>query len=335
MTNGERLAFYRKKNVMTQQQLGERLNVSAQAVSKWENDQSEPDIATLCKLAEIYQISVNELLGVSQPQKEPSAPVFDFEEEEDDDEKSNFVLSVFKKCFWALILVAVIGAGVMVFLKIRDTYEPERMLEKFEMIELGMTMDEVREIMGEPEETFKTTVTQASADAFSDAVWDAVLMLEEYGHLDCRMWYYRDARYEKAKKDAQDQGKELDSSKSWMQIRLVFNEEKKLIEAYCNTDFEAELWNDYGAGKKTVEEIIALDGTPEYYENLEQGSEYDFKVRFKDGSIYIGKLPISNNKSATKQDGTKPVTVETRWGTGEIGFPHAPINNRLPEDNHT
>ena len=72
MTNGERLAFYRKKNAMTQQQLGEQLNVSAQAVSKWENDQSEPDIATLCKLAEIYQISVNELVGAEA--KQQSAP---------------------------------------------------------------------------------------------------------------------------------------------------------------------------------------------------------------------------------------------------------------------
>ena len=40
------------------------LNVSAQAVSKWENNQSEPDIKTLCRLAEIFEVSLNDLLGV-------------------------------------------------------------------------------------------------------------------------------------------------------------------------------------------------------------------------------------------------------------------------------
>ena len=53
MTLGQRLAFYRKKSCLTQQQLGKMINVSAQAVSKWENDQAEPDVATICKLSQI------------------------------------------------------------------------------------------------------------------------------------------------------------------------------------------------------------------------------------------------------------------------------------------
>ena len=62
MTLGQRLAFYRKKSCLTQQQLGKMINVSAQAVSKWENDQAEPDVTTICKLSEIYQISIDALL---------------------------------------------------------------------------------------------------------------------------------------------------------------------------------------------------------------------------------------------------------------------------------
>ena len=62
MTLGQRLAFYRKKSCLTQQQLGRMINVSAQAVSKWENDQAEPDVATICKLSEIYHISTDALL---------------------------------------------------------------------------------------------------------------------------------------------------------------------------------------------------------------------------------------------------------------------------------
>ena len=63
MTTGERLATYRKMKNLTQQQLGDQLNISSQAVSKWENDLSEPDIATLRKLATLYGVSIGDLLG--------------------------------------------------------------------------------------------------------------------------------------------------------------------------------------------------------------------------------------------------------------------------------
>ena len=57
---------------MTQEQLAERMGVSAQAVSKWENNLSCPDISVLPELAEVFGISVDELLGKtdSTPAKE-------------------------------------------------------------------------------------------------------------------------------------------------------------------------------------------------------------------------------------------------------------------------
>lgn len=63
MTLGKKLSNYRRLADLTQQQLGDRLNVSAQAVSKWENDLSEPDLATLRKLAALYDVSVDSLLS--------------------------------------------------------------------------------------------------------------------------------------------------------------------------------------------------------------------------------------------------------------------------------
>ena len=53
---GKKLAKYRRDAGYTQHQLGELLNVSAQAVSKWENDQAEPDLHTLRRLCLIYKI---------------------------------------------------------------------------------------------------------------------------------------------------------------------------------------------------------------------------------------------------------------------------------------
>ena len=83
-TLGKRIMQYRKNKGLTQDKLAEALGVTPQAVSKWENDQSCPDINTLPKLAAIFDITTDELLGcenqkvhqahiVDDPQEESSA----------------------------------------------------------------------------------------------------------------------------------------------------------------------------------------------------------------------------------------------------------------------
>lgn len=71
MTLGNRIAARRKELKMTQDALAKAVGVSAQAVSKWENDQSCPDISILPQLAQTLGVSVDTLLGV-----EPEAPVY-------------------------------------------------------------------------------------------------------------------------------------------------------------------------------------------------------------------------------------------------------------------
>lgn len=63
MTIGKRIAQLRKEKGLTQEDLSKLMEVSAQAVSKWENDQTCPDIASLPKLARILGVSVDELLS--------------------------------------------------------------------------------------------------------------------------------------------------------------------------------------------------------------------------------------------------------------------------------
>ena len=62
-TLGNRIQRYRKARKMTQEELAERLNITSQAVSKWETDNSYPDLDLLCKLAEIFNCSLDELMG--------------------------------------------------------------------------------------------------------------------------------------------------------------------------------------------------------------------------------------------------------------------------------
>ena len=61
-TIGRRIAKYRKEKAMTQEDLASRMGVSSQAVSKWENDQSCPDIQLLSQLCRILGITTDELL---------------------------------------------------------------------------------------------------------------------------------------------------------------------------------------------------------------------------------------------------------------------------------
>ena len=61
-TLGERIAEKRKAKGLKQEELAEAMGVSAQAVSKWENDLSCPDIMTLPSLAKLLGCTVDELL---------------------------------------------------------------------------------------------------------------------------------------------------------------------------------------------------------------------------------------------------------------------------------
>lgn len=59
---GKRISELRKKKGITQDQLAEEMGVSSQAVSKWENDISCPDIGLLPQLADFFGVSLDELM---------------------------------------------------------------------------------------------------------------------------------------------------------------------------------------------------------------------------------------------------------------------------------
>ena len=68
MRLGERISQYRRSLGISQEDLGARLGVSRQAVSKWETGTSDPSTANLIALAKLYGISAQELLeGLRTP----------------------------------------------------------------------------------------------------------------------------------------------------------------------------------------------------------------------------------------------------------------------------
>lgn len=68
-TLGSRISECRKRLGITQDQLAEHMNVSPQAVSKWENDLSCPDISLLPQLADYFNVTIDDLLRGNKAQE--------------------------------------------------------------------------------------------------------------------------------------------------------------------------------------------------------------------------------------------------------------------------
>ena len=74
----ENIIFLRQQQNMTQQELAARVNVTHQAVSKWENGSSIPDLQTLMTLTRLFDVSLDDLLTEVLSQRraasDPDAP---------------------------------------------------------------------------------------------------------------------------------------------------------------------------------------------------------------------------------------------------------------------
>lgn len=67
---GDNIKFYRRKNQLTQDDIAAACNVTRQAVSKWENGKTQPDIQTLSMIASTLEVSEEDLIyGPSDSEK--------------------------------------------------------------------------------------------------------------------------------------------------------------------------------------------------------------------------------------------------------------------------
>ena len=76
MTFGEKIAGIRKSAGLSQEQFGEMFGVSRQSVSKWESDQTLPELATMIKIADLFDVSVDYLLGRENLKTQDAEKVF-------------------------------------------------------------------------------------------------------------------------------------------------------------------------------------------------------------------------------------------------------------------
>ena len=101
---GERLLALRKASGMTQEQLAEKVFVTRQAVSKWERGESVPDLELLVALAEMYGVSLDELvLGTRADEPEPAGL---------EAEREEFLKTRKKRVFLKAVFTFVLAVGV-------------------------------------------------------------------------------------------------------------------------------------------------------------------------------------------------------------------------------
>ena len=99
-----KLIYYRKQNGLTQQELADKLNYSDKSISKWERGEGVPDIYILKQIADLYGITVNDLIDSSAPAK----PVVKH------DKKRNHILI----CLESIGLVWLVATIIFAVLKI-------------------------------------------------------------------------------------------------------------------------------------------------------------------------------------------------------------------------
>ena len=98
-TFGQRLSRIRKEKGLTQEDIAKKIVISPQAVSKWENDVSSPDILVLSSLADILGVSVDVLLGRKDFNPEDVKEEKPEKEEEESVEADKDTSDVYDKVF--------------------------------------------------------------------------------------------------------------------------------------------------------------------------------------------------------------------------------------------
>lgn len=127
---GKRIMSLRKAAGMTQEQLAEKLGVTPQAVSKWENEVSCPDISLLPTLASIFGVSTDSLLGRAELDTEAVRAAYAKEHNEEKREKSGGI--------WFGVMVALAGLAFLCAEFIEVPFKPWAVIWSAVILALGV-----------------------------------------------------------------------------------------------------------------------------------------------------------------------------------------------------
>ena len=118
MTLAEKILSLRTERGMSQDDLAEKLEVSRQSVSKWETGQSTPDLDKIIRLADLFGVSVDELVRDGErPQSQPPQPQVVYVERERKQELSPVqkLGIIMEASGAALAVIGIMGAPLLIF----------------------------------------------------------------------------------------------------------------------------------------------------------------------------------------------------------------------------
>lgn len=114
MRFGEKLSFLRKQRGMTQMELAEKLDISRQAVSRWEQGISKPSTENLVSIGKLFDVTVDALVNENvQLQTGSAVLVVEAEEKETPEKRSKYsILKIIGIVLFAMVAVLVACIGL-------------------------------------------------------------------------------------------------------------------------------------------------------------------------------------------------------------------------------
>lgn len=114
MKFNEKLVKLRKENLLSQEELAEKLGVTRQTISKWELEQTTPDMDKLSQISKLFNVSVDELLN------EADEPIKANKDSEKNNNRKNTVIVI----ILIIVLIVVLGGvGISIFNKPANSVE--------------------------------------------------------------------------------------------------------------------------------------------------------------------------------------------------------------------
>ena len=114
MTLAEKLLALRTEKGLSQEDLAEQMGVSRQSVSKWETGQSVPDLDRIIKLADLFGVTVDELVREGERPQPPEPKVIYVERERKPERTTAQIIGIVFECAGVgMIAVGFIGLGLL------------------------------------------------------------------------------------------------------------------------------------------------------------------------------------------------------------------------------
>jgi transcriptional regulator with XRE-family HTH domain len=124
MSFGENLLSLRKSKNLSQDELGGQLNVSRQTISKWELNETTPEMDKLILLSEFFNVTVDELIKGKKPQPDPEDETIKVEYKKSKISTRGIIFSALKVVGIILGVLLLVDIIVMIIYFLQNGFPP-------------------------------------------------------------------------------------------------------------------------------------------------------------------------------------------------------------------